>query len=348
VGIGTVTPAAKLDVNGTANFSGLVTFAPGQTFPGAGSGTITGVTAGTGLSGGGTSGNVSLSVDSTVARTNASNTFSAPQTINGALTATSFTGSGAALTNLPAGNLTGTLPDANLPPDVARLGAANSFTNAQSISFNSVNAALTVRNSVATGVLATGSDYGVYGSGPWGLYGSSTSATGVGVQGVGSGSGVSGQSYNGVGVYGVTLAAGIAGAFNATNNGKILSGQSNGTEVFNVANNGSVKTSGSLVTAGPVTIGGGTAITEHISLLFQNVAFNTKLSPGTCTVWSGTISSAADGDTVAAGLSSSLMSANIVFSAWATNGGIQVRICNPTGAPTTLGAGNIRIDVWKH
>jgi hypothetical protein len=35
VGVGTTTPAAKLEVNGTGKFDGLVTFAPGQTFPGA-------------------------------------------------------------------------------------------------------------------------------------------------------------------------------------------------------------------------------------------------------------------------------------------------------------------------
>jgi trimeric autotransporter adhesin len=40
--------------------NGVVNFAPGQTFPGTGAGTITGITAGSGLSGGGTSGNVTL------------------------------------------------------------------------------------------------------------------------------------------------------------------------------------------------------------------------------------------------------------------------------------------------
>jgi hypothetical protein len=34
VGIGTATPTAMLEVNGTAQFDGLVTFASGQTFPG--------------------------------------------------------------------------------------------------------------------------------------------------------------------------------------------------------------------------------------------------------------------------------------------------------------------------
>jgi len=90
VGIGTTTPAATLEVNGTGKFDGLVTFASGQTFPGAG--TITGVTAGTGLTGGGTSGNVALNVDTTkVPLLAASNYFTSSQTVNGNLTATQLT-----------------------------------------------------------------------------------------------------------------------------------------------------------------------------------------------------------------------------------------------------------------
>ncbi len=47
------------------NANGTVNFAKGQTFPGTGNGTITAVTAGTGLTGGGTAGIVTLNVDAT-------------------------------------------------------------------------------------------------------------------------------------------------------------------------------------------------------------------------------------------------------------------------------------------
>jgi hypothetical protein len=85
VGIGTTAPAAKLDVHGNANFTGPVTFAAGQTFPGAG--TITGVTAGSGLTGGGTSGTVALSLntgfsDGRYAQLAANNIFSGVQVFN--------------------------------------------------------------------------------------------------------------------------------------------------------------------------------------------------------------------------------------------------------------------------
>jgi hypothetical protein len=131
VGIGTTTPASTLDVHGTGNFTGPITFASGQAFPGtitavntasgsglsgsvssgtlnlgltntcaatqvlqwtgsvwacsaAGSGTITGVTAGADLTGGGTGGNVTVNLDTTkVPLLAAANTFLATQTILG-------------------------------------------------------------------------------------------------------------------------------------------------------------------------------------------------------------------------------------------------------------------------
>jgi hypothetical protein len=113
VGNGTASPSGSLNLlfaSGSAapsetglsvGSNGVITFALGQTFPGAG-GTITGVTAGSGLTGGGTTGTVNLAVDSTVARTNAANTFLGNQTVSGALTATSFSGDGSGLTNVTA------------------------------------------------------------------------------------------------------------------------------------------------------------------------------------------------------------------------------------------------------
>jgi hypothetical protein len=77
--------------------SGQITFAPGQTFPGIG--TITGVTAGTGLSGGGTSGSPTLSLDTTYsdgryARLAASNTFQGNNTYSGVQTFNNWVGIG--------------------------------------------------------------------------------------------------------------------------------------------------------------------------------------------------------------------------------------------------------------
>jgi hypothetical protein len=84
VGIGTATPQYTLDVHGTGNFTGNVTFAPTQTFPGGG--TISAVVAGTGLTGGGTSGSVTLNVNTAlVPQLGAANTFTGNQYVNGNL-----------------------------------------------------------------------------------------------------------------------------------------------------------------------------------------------------------------------------------------------------------------------
>jgi hypothetical protein len=75
---------------------GLISFAAGQKFPGTGTGdgTITAVTAGTDLTGGGDSGNVTLNLDTTkVPQLNSVNTFTGDQTIFGNLSLTNLTAS---------------------------------------------------------------------------------------------------------------------------------------------------------------------------------------------------------------------------------------------------------------
>jgi hypothetical protein len=56
------------------------------------------VAPGSGLTGGGNAGNISLAVDSTVARTNAGNTFTGNQTVNGNLITSGNLSSGGSLT----------------------------------------------------------------------------------------------------------------------------------------------------------------------------------------------------------------------------------------------------------
>jgi len=162
----TFTPLAAVSESGflTVTAYGVLYSATlqGQGTLAGGAGTITDVIAGSGLNGGGTTGSVTLSVDSTVARTNSANTFSGNQTINGTVTATAFSGNGSTLTNLnPAAlsagtaaiNITGNAATATsashaylaqtagelngIPAaNYARLNTANAFTGNQGITGN--------------------------------------------------------------------------------------------------------------------------------------------------------------------------------------------------------------------
>jgi len=106
VGIGTNAPSAKLDLNGAFKIHGTafsiantghVTFVAGQTFPGAG--TITGVTAQTGIIGGGTHGNVNIGLDTSFtdgryAQPAVSNTFAPDQFFSAGIFANSVSSNG--------------------------------------------------------------------------------------------------------------------------------------------------------------------------------------------------------------------------------------------------------------
>ena len=170
-GAGTVKPAETgLHI---AN-NGRITFATGQTFPGTGAGTITGVTAGTDLTGGGSSGNVTLSLNTSATdlrygQLGAANTFTGNQTVNGILSATSTV-----------------------------FGISGVAKNTTGLSVG------------VGGTASSSGGYGVEGvntstSGGAGVFGSSASSAGYGVEGVIS------ASSGGIGVYGTAPQFGVQG-----------------------------------------------------------------------------------------------------------------------------------------
>ncbi len=80
--LSSTTTAGATNTGFSFNANGTINFASGQSFPGTGPGTITGVTAGTDLTGGGTSGHVTLNVDTTkIPSLAGANSFTATQTI---------------------------------------------------------------------------------------------------------------------------------------------------------------------------------------------------------------------------------------------------------------------------
>lgn len=172
VGINTKSPTAKLEVNGATMLDGLltlspsgasalkmtgsafgiskagvVTFASGQTFPGAG--TITGVTAGTDLTGGGTNGVVTLNLDITkVPQLSGVNNFTGNQIVTGNVSATQLNStapqgtapllvnSTTQVTNLNAGLLNGFSASAFQTAGSYATLSTNNFTGAQSVTGN--------------------------------------------------------------------------------------------------------------------------------------------------------------------------------------------------------------------
>jgi hypothetical protein len=182
--------------------NGQITFAKGQTFPGTGNGTITGVTAGTDLTGGGTSGSVTLNVDTTkIPQLGGANTFVGNQAITGNLTDT--------------GNITAT----------GSLSAATeTITNTASgvaLNVSSPNAFTGMNVSGGTAVHATGYNTGVYAT-------ATTASNGVGVSAVTSnGTAVQGQDTGSgstsTGVLGLSVSPTGVGVVGEANNASISS-----------------------------------------------------------------------------------------------------------------------------
>ncbi|MGB6678993.1 MAG: hypothetical protein WBE44_20025 [Terriglobales bacterium] len=207
------------------------------------------ISAGTALTGGGSvqlGGSTTLSLDtSKVPLLAAANTFSNNQTVNGSVTASSFSGNGASLTNVTAVNSSelGGLGSGAY----AKLGSANTFNANQTLNgtltasssgltinaTNSASGAALEGNGQNDGVLGfaaagTATTYGVAGevestSGVgvggfalattgtnFGVLGSSSSPNGTGVYGASPNLGVEGAGYN-IGAYGVGRSASVEG-----------------------------------------------------------------------------------------------------------------------------------------
>ncbi|HTZ95290.1 MAG TPA: hypothetical protein VMB18_02760, partial [Terriglobales bacterium] len=215
-------PASPAETGLNIASSGQITFANGQTFPG--TGTITGVTtsSGSGLSGGGTSGNLNLSLVNTCATNqvlqwngSAWACFSAGNgTITGVTAGTDLTGGGTS------GNVTLNLDTTQVP----QLNANNSFTGSETVNVPMLSGypAITANDTSTTGAggvfvnSTNGTSVSAISTNGNAVSASSTNSTGVlatgitgvsgtgvvGVYGAGGNYGVQGVVTYGVGVYG--------------------------------------------------------------------------------------------------------------------------------------------------
>jgi hypothetical protein len=259
VGVGTTTPAANLDVNGSTdirntltlfpngsapalsvngtalniNNKGVVSFVNGQKFPG--TGTITGVTtaSGSGLMGGGTSGTLNLGLLTSCAKNqilqwNGSAWVcitASTGTITGVTAGTDLSGGGTS------GNVTLNLNTTATDARYAQLGAADNFT--QPLTINSASPSSLIATSSAAGASAVvGNSTDTSANFNAGVFGGANGPSGIGVEGSGVLTGVlgfSGQSSSffplsgfGVGVNGDTGLTGGVGVLATVDDGIAL------------------------------------------------------------------------------------------------------------------------------
>jgi hypothetical protein len=248
IGINTTSPAATLDVNGKSNVrdtltlfpkgtdstlavngtafkvdqTGKVTFVSGQTFPGTGSGTITGVTtaAGSGLTGGGTSGTVNLNLLSTCAANQIlkwsgtawacaadANSGGTVTSVGLSAPTTDFTVSGTPVTNSGTLGLNWNIAptSTNTSNAIVKRDAAGNFSAG-----NMSTVTLTASNPAGLAIVGTtgapsGAIEGVNtgtSAGSDGVDGVTSSASAAGVAGINTGGGYGVYGAGGVGVFG--------------------------------------------------------------------------------------------------------------------------------------------------
>ena len=113
---------------------------------------------------------------------------------------------------------------------------------------------------------------------------------------------------------------------------------------------GNFHDSASATVGGSLTIGGGTAITEHLSATYS-VSLPVIFPLSCAKLPAVALPGASDGDTVALGVKNALTHGGILtFFAWVSSANeITMKACNsqigPVSTPIT---GTIRVDVWKH
>ena len=101
--------------------------------------------------------------------------------------------------------------------------------------------------------------------------------------------------------------------------------------------------------AGAVTIGGGTAITQHVSTTAA-LAF-AGFAAQSCNTLSVAVNGAAEGDAVALGIPNAVGSLDgVTWFGWVSGPGVvSIRGCNATvNTVPAPAAANIRVDVWRH
>jgi trimeric autotransporter adhesin len=265
---GTATPA---ETGLKINNKGLLTFAAGQTFPGTGSGTITGLTAGTGLSGGGTGGNVTLGINTSVVPQLASaNNFTVNQTVTNTTTECAINCA------------------AVLAIDNTSIGAGALFGSSL-LGYGVWGSGNTY------GVYGYGGNYGVYGFGEsYGLYGyayGDYSPT-YGVYAVGE-TGVVGMTTGGANA-GVYAQAGDGGwavdAYNPGNGTGVLAGSATGYAGWF---NGNLEVNGNLIK------GGGSFKIDHpLDPANKYLSHSFVESPDMKNIYDGVVTTDAQGDAV--------------------------------------------------
>jgi hypothetical protein len=271
VGVGTTTPAASLDVNGTTDIrntltlfpngsapalsvngtalsidnKGAVSFVNGQKFPG--TGTITGVTtaSGSGLMGGGTSGTLNLGLLTTCAtkqilQWNGSAWVcitANPGTITGVTAGTDLSGGGTS------GNVTLNLNTTATDARYAQLGASDNFTQPMTI-YSAYQSSLKATSSAAAALAVFGYSTDTSAFFNAGVYGVAAGPTGFGVEGNGA-FGVLGFSggtsslfplfAGGVGVNGDTGVTGGVSVVATADDGNALWAENNSASGFTTA-----------------------------------------------------------------------------------------------------------------